>query len=1111
MYNDRSLKTAASALCLVLLPALAHALPPVANAGVPQSVNEGFPVSLDGTGSTDDGMIVAFQWTQLSGAVAALTLANTATPFFVAPAVPPGGDTLTFQLTVTDDTGAMDSATVDVTVNDVNSPPNANAGTNLAVNEGDPVTLDGSASADTDSDGLGAIAGFAWTQTGGPAVTLTGANGATPSFIAPTSVPAGGTLTLTFSLTVTDNAGAMSSADSVTVTIRDVNQPPAANAGGNQMVAEGDAVMLDGSASLETDLGDAIATFAWVQTGGPAVTLNNAASATPDFIAPAVGANGATLTFELTVTDTLGASGTDTVDVEVSDVNVGPTASAGPGQSVTEGDLVTLDGSASSDGDPDGLGGIASFSWTQVAGPAVTLSDPSSPQPTFTAPAVGVMGDVLTFSLTVVDTAGASGDDLVDIVLADANVPPVAAAGPDQVVNEGDLVVLNGGNSVDGDPDGLGMLASFAWSQVAGTTVDLMGAGTATPTFVAPSVGVAGGALEFELTVTDNAGAVDTDRVIVNVGDVNKPPLADAGPPSQTVSEGDPVTLDASNSVDPDDPLGSIVSYLWQQDPGDAQQVVLSDATAVRPTFAAPAVGAGGAALNFTVTVTDDAGGMDSDATIVNVTNINQPPVAVAGADQNVSEGALVTLDGSNSFDPDAPIAAFAWAQSGTSGFSVMLSDPAAAQPTFVAPEVDAAGTSLEFTLTVTGDAGLMDTDTVVVNVSDQLIAPIADAGADVSIGEGALVELDGTASSDPDGLISAFQWRQISGPPVTLSGANSPTPSFAAPSVGPQGENFGFELTVTDNDALVATDTVVVTVVNVNLPPVALPSVPIEAVEGTTVVLDAGASSDPDGSVAAVQWTQVDGPPVSFADPAGQITTFVAPAVTDGAVVTLALTVTDDGGLQNSSEFQIQIIENGIAGFDASEVVLQASTGDALGLTSDDRGDLVSVEVVDPATIAEQENRPTSFPIGLLRFVVRVQSAGASSTVVVDLDQPAPEDATWVKFSPTGGWTDFGANAAFNADRTQVTLTLVDGGAGDDDGLANGLIQDPSGLGVLPQGSGGPGGASSGGGGGGGCAVADSRHADLLLLLLGCASLYGVWLRRPQRSTAGANQADAL
>jgi hypothetical protein len=83
--------------------------------------------------------------------------------------------------------------------------------------------------------------------------------------------------------------------------------------------------------------------------------------------------------------------------------NVAPTANAGPAQSVNSGATVTLNGSGSSDSD----GSIASYTWTQTAGGAVTLSSATVAQPTFTAPTVAT-ATALTFSLVVTDNRGAA-------------------------------------------------------------------------------------------------------------------------------------------------------------------------------------------------------------------------------------------------------------------------------------------------------------------------------------------------------------------------------------------------------------------------------------------------------------------------------------------------------------------------------------------------------------------------------------------------------------------------------------------------------------------------------------------------------------------------------
>jgi hypothetical protein len=105
---------------------------------------------------------------------------------------------------------------------------------------------------------------------------------------------------------------------------------------------------------------------------------------------------------------------------------------------------------------------------------------------------------------------------------------PTADAGLDQSASEGDPVGLDGTGSSDPDGDAL----SYAWTQTDGPTVSLTAPDTATPTFVAPSVG-APTPLTFELTVTDAAGNTDTDAVVVTVTDV---PAAD---PEATVSFAD--------------------------------------------------------------------------------------------------------------------------------------------------------------------------------------------------------------------------------------------------------------------------------------------------------------------------------------------------------------------------------------------------------------------------------------------------------------------------------------------------------------------------------------------------------------------------------------------
>jgi hypothetical protein len=99
-----------------------------------------------------------------------------------------------------------------------NSAPTADAGPDQSlVSATAPVTLDGAGSSDPD---LGQTLTYAWTQTAGPAVTLSDATAASPTFTAPTLNIGDPDAVLTFSLMVTDNLGEpAAAADTVTITV----------------------------------------------------------------------------------------------------------------------------------------------------------------------------------------------------------------------------------------------------------------------------------------------------------------------------------------------------------------------------------------------------------------------------------------------------------------------------------------------------------------------------------------------------------------------------------------------------------------------------------------------------------------------------------------------------------------------------------------------------------------------------------------------------------------------------------------------------------------------------------------------------------------------------
>ena len=348
------------------------------------------------------------------------------------------------------------------------------------------------------------------------------------------------------------------------------------------------------------------------------------------------------------------------------------------------------------------------------------------------------------------------------------------------------------------------------------------------------------GTYVLELIVSDDGDKSASDRVQVSTG--NAQPTANAGP-DQTVAVGTLVQLDGSASTDPD---GDALRFRWRvaSRPG-LSVAALSDAAALRPTIRIDRPG------TYVVELIVGDGLLDSVADTVQISTLNSRPIAVAGADQTVSVGDTVALDGRASGDIDGDPLAFRWTFTERPiGSQATLTDPTSPTPAFIA---DLRG---RYQVQLVVNDGFVDSAPDTVQIDTQNSRPVADAGPDQTATTGATVHLDGRASGDADGDALTYRWSLTTRPAGSAAALDDPTavqPTFVPDLAG----DYVAQLIVNDGVVDGIADTAVITVTGANRPPVADAGPDQTVTTGTIVRLDGSASSDPDGTpIASYAWT---------------------------------------------------------------------------------------------------------------------------------------------------------------------------------------------------------------------------------------------------------------
>lgn len=435
---------------------------PTADAGEDITINPGETAFFDASASSDsDGSIVSYQWSNgIEGVSGSVTYYDSGT--------------YEVTLIVTDDDGASESDTVIVNVQP-NQAPVANAGHNITVAVNESVTLDASAS--TDSDGT--IVGYQWSNNLGEQSTVTTQFSETGFY--------------TFTVTVTDDDGA-SATDSIDIYVTaeplDKNYDSMYMRGSHngfdlsspmmlvdhhlwevEAAYEGlatDRFKFDVNGDWQINFGGGSSTSGTATLGGSDITV--AGIEPGNYL---VQFNDDTLTWTLTLIDT---------------TPYPPVARAGNDQIVKVGDTVTLDASLSTDENDD----IVNFSWNQGFGEGQIVSRSFSETGEY---------EVV---LTVTDSQDFSDTDTVLISVVD-NVSPVANAGVDTTVSINESFTLTGAASTDSD----GAIVSYQWDHSS------FGSPLTTEEITLSFSEV--GEYTLSLTVTDDNGATHTDAVIVTV------------------------------------------------------------------------------------------------------------------------------------------------------------------------------------------------------------------------------------------------------------------------------------------------------------------------------------------------------------------------------------------------------------------------------------------------------------------------------------------------------------------------------------------------------------------------------------------------------------------
>ncbi|GGK66403.1 tandem-95 repeat protein [Amphritea balenae] len=712
------------------------------------------------------------------------------------PADPDWHGSDSFTITVTDDLGGTTDQVISISLSNVDDSAVITGDTSYTGVEGDIITGDLNA---TDADGLTDSTYFTIkTQGTNGSASIDAETGAWT--FTPTDPDWHGSDN--FTITVIDDLGGTTD-QVVSVNLSNTDDLAIITGDNSYIGIEGDVVSGDLNATDVDGLTDS--TYFTVKSQATNGTASiDAATGAWSFTPTDANWFGSD-SFTITVTDDQGGTTDQVVSVNLSNIDDSAVITGDTSYIGNEGDTVAGDLNAT---DADGLTDSTYFAISTQGSSGTAAIDPVTGAWTFTPTDADWFGSD-SFEVTVTDDLNGTTTQLISVTLANVDDASIITGDTSYTGNEGDAVA---GDLDATDIEGLTDSTYFTISSQGsnGTTAidPATGAWTFTPTDTNWF-----GSDSFEVTVTDDLNGTTTQLISVTLANVDDPSII-TGDTSFSGNEGDVVAGD----LDATDVEGLTDStYFTISSQGSNGTATIDPATGTWSFTPTNADWYG--SDSFEVTVTDDLNGTTTQLISVTLANVDDAAVITGDTSFNGNEGAAVIGD-INATDADglADSSYFTISNQGSSGTAAI--DPVTGAWTFTPTDANWYGSD-SFEVTVTDDLNCTTTQLISVTLANVDDAAVITGDISNSGNEGDVITGDLNAT-DVEGLTDSTYFT------VSSQGSNGTAgidPETGAWTYTPTDVNwFGsdsFEVTVTDDLNGTTTQSISVTLANVNDTPV--------------------------------------------------------------------------------------------------------------------------------------------------------------------------------------------------------------------------------------------------------------------------------------------------